>query len=107
MIHLPPKNIFGVVRVSKAFNNALKTRAIEEKVFLRLRAGPKNVWKPKGLTDLRAIPATPSPFIGNKATGFAYDTVYQRSSEIFLKERVELKVAKADTPTVPSTQNRV
>lgn len=33
--YLPPQNIFGVLRVSKAFANTLKFAAVQEKAFLR------------------------------------------------------------------------
>jgi len=38
LVHLPAKTIFGVQRVSKSFNNAVKSSLpIKEKLFLRLR----------------------------------------------------------------------
>jgi hypothetical protein len=44
LVHLPPKNIFGVQRVSKSFLNAVqKSPEIREKLFLRQRKIIKSV----------------------------------------------------------------
>lgn len=46
VIHLPPKNIFGVLRVSKDFSKVLTSPKVQEKVFLRLepKTGPPRLW---------------------------------------------------------------
>jgi hypothetical protein len=39
LVHLPARNIFGIQRISKSFNNAVKNSLpIKEKLFLRTRS---------------------------------------------------------------------
>lgn len=69
VLFLPPINIFGVRRVSKAFNNTLKSRDIQEKVFLRRKYDeepPRSSWTMldddvEGYSSVYVT--TPSPFV--------------------------------------------
>lgn len=82
MVHLPPKNIFGCLRVSRAFYSTIKSKAIQEKVFLRLKKQdtPPKYWSfdHEVLYGGPIQAVTPSPFadvsvaeLCNQGTGLA------------------------------------
>jgi hypothetical protein len=45
LVHLPPKNLFGALRVSKQFQTVITgSVSIQEKMFLRIRKRPGKFW---------------------------------------------------------------
>lgn len=65
--YLPPKNIFGVLRVSKAFANTLKSATIQERTWLRPNKAtkpPTRFWKIDRASPA-IYPSTASPFLEN------------------------------------------
>lgn len=74
VVHLEPKNIFGVLRVSKAFLEVKKSPKIQEKLFLRLQGGPERFWTDRPYEHEGFRPPRPSPFINaeNRSRGASY-----------------------------------
>jgi hypothetical protein len=45
LVHLPPKNLFGALRVSKQFQTVITgSVSSQEKMFLRIRKRPRKIW---------------------------------------------------------------
>lgn len=59
---LSPRNIFGVLRVSKAVHAVIKSPVVREKLFLQSSRKPTSVWTNPG-GKIHVMPVTPSPFI--------------------------------------------
>jgi len=81
LVHLSPKNFFGLQRVPKSFLNAIQqSTEIQEKLFLRQRKRSTNV-SGEGF-EHPMLTVNPLPLQGNvQSEGFGIDNIFAVKNE--------------------------